>query len=348
MSGCEGRFPCGRSAETRAKAAPTNVGTRYPVQAGRAMRGSGSIACAVRLLIVTALIGTGCQWLVQTDERQCNGDSDCTVPGGPLGLTRCVDSVCTAPAAYDAAADAAPDAAPVDPKWGCLGNVRFGTLNPSEPITFRFRFVSLFSEAGVPDLLVRACKSIDVGCTSPIATADRATDANGYGSIRIPKWFDGYLEAPPPASFPKMMPALVWLTPLDHDSDPNAEIVPSDSPHMMSEDDLVLLLAQAQSAPDPTLGHIIARTRDCTGASTAGVAVHALTTGVKTVQFYLQGRTPSQTASATDTSAIAGFMNLPVGYQSLTYSLTDGRRVGTRTALSRAGWITFSELVPSP
>lgn len=293
--------------------------------------------------LAAALVG--CRFLVQTDERQCSVDADCAVRGGPLGLTKCVDSVCTAPPKSEE-----PEAgAPVDPKWGCLGKVTFGVSSVDEQITLRLRFVSLVSEQGLPDLLPRSCKALDAACATPFSTAEAPSDDSGYVTIRVPKWFDGYLEVQPPASFPDMLPAIIGLTPHEKDSDPTAEIDPRDAPHMVSKAEMAALFAQTGVTPNPERGHLIALMRDCAGGRAAGVALRTSMPDVDTVQFYLQGLTPSTTLTATDEAGIAGFGNLRAGYQTLSYSLIDGRPIGTKVALARAGWLTtLAELGPTP
>lgn len=290
----------------------------------------------------------GCRLLVQADGEQCLTDADCTGRAGALGLTRCVDSVCSQPAAalVDAGSDA--DAAPADPKWACLGGVRYGTDTAGEQIRIRTRLVKVIAETGIPDVVPKVCKSFDPQCTAPLSIGDTPSDADGYLSVLVPKWFDGFLELAPPASYPSMMPSILVLNPQDRDDDPNAVITATDSPHVYTIDELKFFLDTLGAPYDAELGHVTGQARDCLPESTSGVAFGTSTVGIKTVQIYLDGQAPSRTLRATTENGIVGFFNLPAGFQTVTYSLADGRRVGARTLFTRANWMTLATFTPTP
>lgn len=288
----------------------------------------------------------GCQWLVSYDGQQCDRDADCTARGTSLGLTTCVDHVCRAPAS---SSDAGTDGGePSDPKWGCLGKIAWGApAGVDDQIIYRLRFVTLLTEEGIPGLVPRACKTIDAACSVPISTADAPSDADGYVSLRVPRWFNGYVEVSPPASS-DLMPLLVAITPSGTDSDLQAVIPPNKSPHMFTAAQATVLAAQAGATYDATLGALFFQAQDCSTEPTAGVSVTTSTPGAQTTEFYLLGSAPSASLTATSESGVGVFANLPPGFQTIRYALVDGRSVGTRNILSRAGWITFAALGPSP
>lgn len=293
---------------------------------------------------VAALVG--CRLLVEADGEQCTTDADCAGQPSTLGLTQCVDSVCSKPVVnVDAGADA--DAAPADPKWGCLGNVRFGTNTNGETIRVRTRLVSVIAEKGIPDIVPRVCKAFDGECVAPLSVGE-PSDADGYLTVTVPKWFDGYLELPTPASYPSMLPSILFLHPQDRDDDLTKVIAPIDSPHVYTIDELKFFLNTIGAPYDAELGHITGQAMDCQGQGVEGVAFGTSPTGVSTAKIYLDNQAPSRTLPATTDNGIVGFLDLPAGFQTVTYSLTDGRRVGSRTLYTRKNWMTLVVFGPTP
>lgn len=310
----------------------------------RVLRSALSAAALVSLV-------AACQALVSSDVVQCSSDADCTSRGGAFAGTRCQENVCTSSTVVttDGGVDASVDAAPVDPKWGCLGNVQWPAQSATEKVKFRERFRRLLSPAPVVGLKVKACGPLDPECVSPFAQGE--TDANGDVVLDLPKHFRGYLHMPAgPDSFKEMAPTILAVyPPPDRDSDLKSD--PDVPKNGVSLAELDFLLAQVKSATDPNLGHIFGLVQDCKLQRTAAVAVKANQSDPKTVQYYYEGNdTPNITRKETDATGIAGFLNVPTGIVTIETSLPaqGGRRVGTYSVLVKKGSATILPMVPTP
>jgi len=240
-----------------------------------------------------------CQALVSSDVVQCTTDPDCAARGGEFAGTRCVEGVCTRAAdVAEAGSDATSvDAAPIDPKWGCLGNVQWPPQSSTEKVKFRERFRRLVGSTPIVGLRVKACVSLDPECNSPVAQGD--TDAKGDIVLDLPKHFRGYLHMPVgPDAFRDMAPTIFAVyPPPDRDVDLTKEPDPAKVPIAVSIAELDFLLAQVKSATDPNLGHIFALATDCSFAPSGGVAVKSSQADPKTVQYFYEGNdTPNSPA----------------------------------------------------
>jgi hypothetical protein len=295
-----------------------------------------------------ALAGvTDCQLLVPNDAEQCGTDNDCLGRGPAFVGTTCVNAICVTP---QADADAGPidsggvDTTPVDPMWGCLGNVKFNLPSATEKVVLRNRFVHLLNGNPIPGVLVKACDPFDVTCTAPEDTG--TTDANGYVTLHVPKYFGGFLELTPSPSFADMVPGILTVSDTSMDSSPG-DLPQSNWVHLASAAEINVLLDEIGTTLDPMLGAVLGLVADCRAAPAAGVALHAGTIEKKTVAYYVYD-IPSVTAQETGPTGEAGFMNLPTGPVTFTTTLSGGRRVGSQTVLIRAGWFTYVAFGPTP
>lgn len=302
--------------------------------------------------MVAGVVVTACSLIVDTESQQCASEAECAGRAASLGLTTCADGVCVAPAhSVDASQE---DATPVDPKWGCLGSVKFPIRDPQETVLFRLRFVDGITEAGVPGLLPRACLPLDLNCTAPVSEAEVASDADGYVNIRVPKAFDGYLEIPAPASFPTMVPEIVWVSPPPVESDPpNKEISAAVAVHLVGLADLTFLAQLIGAKVDPKLASLLVVTHDCSGNNAGGVRLTSSSKDEGTVPFYFVNGSPSTAVDRTagDGSPVGGFINHPPGLTTVSLTLVEGevRRVGSVSVLLRSGWFTnLAHVRPTP
>jgi hypothetical protein len=69
--------------------------------------------------------------------------------------------------------------------------------------------------------------------------------------------------------------------------------------------------------------------------------------GATTTLVYLASKVPSKTATATDSSGEGGFFNVKPGPAAITGSV-GGKPFGTVKVLARAGFLSQSNLVPTP
>ncbi len=308
------------------------------------------------IVIVVVCLGVGCQVLVPSDVYQCTTDDDCAARGAAFESTTCVERVCAplpATTAADADADAsgpAVDASPVDPKWGCIGSVKWNAQSESEQVLQRWRFVQLLSEAPIKGLRVRACSRLDLQCDRPVVEAD--SDERGYVTMNVPKYFDGFVLVPAPPSLPDLMPTINYVLPPPETSmNPTEEIAINRSIHLATTNDFNVLLVLAGSSADAAHGHLLGHAIDCAGAAAAGVFLHSDLADDKTVPYYVEsGGFPSVTATETGPGGESGFMNLPPGSRKIDSFVRElgNKRMASQTALIRAGYVTHIAFLPVP
>ncbi|CAN5893556.1 hypothetical protein BH11MYX4_BH11MYX4_60870 [soil metagenome] len=300
--------------------------------------------------VLVATLSVACSALLDANVVQCSLDSDCA--GRGFADTKCVNRVCVggldAAPPTDAAADAA-DAAPADPKWGCLGSIKWGAMDISSKVLLHNRYVRFLGEAPVVQMDVTACGRLDPTCSVPLGTGK--TDDDGYLNMLVPKYFEGFLTLAPPATFPSMVPSLLTvIPPPEKDADRDASIPTNLAAHLTSTAEVNALLAQIGSSLDPALASVLGIVLDCQGNPVPGVSLRIDVRDKKTVGYYTDDTgTPSVTAQETAARGEAGFVNTPSGPVTIEATVTAlNRKMGRYTLLTRPGNITFLTVVPGP
>ncbi len=294
-----------------------------------------------------------------SDGGQCKVTSECAARGSGLA---CVNGLCVRANGGDAGAgdgsaqgsDAADASANDAGPWDCLGNVHWSPQENETTIQWTNKFLYLTSRAAVPNLPVRACGGFDTTCATPLQGA--TTGADGLVTIGVPKFFSGYLEisAPAPdagadaAPGATPYPSIVYPIPNQGASFDTSTTVPA----------LVVApaelggIAQALSASvAPGFGHVFGATFDCALGRAAGIVIRADTVAPgKTFTYYIGSNLlPSATQTETSVRGSAGFVNLPPGFVTISYSLAaTGQTVGRATVLVRPDTVTLAMLTPSP
>lgn len=313
-----------------------------------ALRSSG-----VALVAALAALA-GCQALLDTGVAQCDVDGDCAARGPAFAGMRCINHDCALPPADVPEAGTA-DVAPPDPKWGCVGNVKWAPQSTSEKVVRRVRVIRVLGSSPLEGALSEACTRYDTAvgvdtmaasyCAAPLSSS--TSDTDGYSSLPVPRGFDGYVATHPPPSFPSMVPTLAfWFPPLAT-NDP-LEIAPEDGLLVLSKGELSALVSQVSTKPvDPTLGHVFVGAADCNNDPADGVALSISNRADSTVPFYDSSGLPSANLTETGADGRGGFVNVPPGAVTV-----EGRRNGVKiasfTILVRAGFVTYLRLVPSP
>lgn len=304
----------------------------------------------IRYSLLVPLLGSvACTLLVNADEQQCEVDGDCATRG--LTNTQCVGGLCrTVGIVGDAGGELDAEVGPpLDPKWGCIGNVKWGQQDVAQRIVNRVRFVRLIGETPVDGIAIRACGRLDPSCSTPLGAA--TTDSEGYANIEIPKFFEGFYDLPPPASYPNMAPSLITVVPPPDKSSDLAQQIPTPlTPHLASLDELNFIAAQLGATTDPELGHLLGIVLDCQGQPSAGVSLRISIKDKKTVPYYTDTTgLQTSTAEATAPRGEAGFINVPTGAITIeTTLLEQNKRVGTYTTIIQKGHITYLPMPPSP
>jgi hypothetical protein len=170
-------------------------------------------------------------------------------------------------------------------------------------------------------------------------------------NLQLPKFFEGSLYLAPPTTFPDMVPSIeMVIPPPEKDQSLDASIPTNIAAHLASAAELNYLLAQIQSSLDPNLGHVLGIVLDCQGNPTSGVTLRINPKDKSTIQYYTDTTgVPSVTANETAQRGEAGFVNAPTGAVTIEATVNAlSRKMGTYTAIVKAGNITYLPMSPAP
>jgi hypothetical protein len=301
--------------------------------------------------VALAIAAGACSLILDTSPNQCDSGADCVTRFGSSASMQCINQVCVS---VEAAADVANDA-PVDAgPWGCLGNVVFPQPDAST-VSVTVPLVDLITMKPVTAVNALLCAKTDFTCGTPLASTQPTM--NGllvFNNLTPP--FNGYvLITPvlPDGGFPDggdggsvldlYVPSLVYFNPpLVHDTLYTTTI-------LVTGYALGTVAMGAQTPLDLDAGAVFMETVDCNGHPAPGVSVIVDSTGPLTKGFYFQGGLPTTTASSTDVTGYAGFVNVPLGPRTVTGTLQGtGQRIGTATVLAAKSVISYTTLAPSP
>ena len=307
------------------------------------------------LAIVFASLPIGaCSLLLDTSKEQCSIDEDCAHFGASL---KCVNRTCQQGDLTDSQSpDVQADTTPVDPVWGCLGNVV--TPMPKKPkVAVSVPLIQLLTKKPVTDVSALVCAKIDVNCSSPLAQT--VPDMNGVLKLTLDAGFDGFVIIVPnlpdggcPTDAgqdaatclgPLTIPSLVFFNPPLVDDTTYITVL------MLSYASLVQLAASNGDTIDPTQGAVFMQAIDCAAHPAKDVAVSLDSTSSQTHGFYFSSGLPSLTASSTDVTGYAGFINVPIGARTVTGILKPTQKfIGKTSVFARAGFISYTTMAPSP
>lgn len=194
-------------------------------------------------------------------------------------------------------------------------------------ITFSVTFVDFAEERPFVGTTVKLCNKLDLTCANPGMTS--MTDSQGRATFTVQVGvvgFDGYLDVTGgkidntgDAPFPSVWYPLPFVI---ADGWRGRTTIPSAL-------ELAVLSAATGSVLDPTRAHFAANAADCNFSPASGVSFVAESADAATQIFYLEGGSPSISATATDTDAIGGFINLP--------TLTPAKLVNIKAIAAVAG-----------
>ncbi|RYE80053.1 MAG: hypothetical protein EOO74_02755 [Myxococcales bacterium] len=267
---------------------------------------------------VVGLVQGGCSLALQTDEQQCEVDADCAGRGQDFAGTVCVARVC------QEAADSA---------WSCVGRVTAPTEADPE---FRstVRVSDLLTGQPPAGATIRLCQKFDPTCSVP--RLDIPVPADGIVTTTVPATFTGFylVESPLEQS------ALLFL---DTKGPTDVASITLLTPAASSA-----LIASIHTTQVPDTGSVSLSMFDCNLKRAAGVHF-SIDTTEPTTSYYTLAGTLSPTATATDPSGGAGFVNLPQGSVTITATLeSTGQVVGRVATLIRPNAITYQTMRPTP
>jgi len=154
--------------------------------------------------------------------------------------------------------------------------------------------------------------------------------------VQVPAGFNGFLEV----SAAEHMPTVLYMRrPVVRDMVDDVPLFPIPVAGVPQ----IAALFDAEVVPE--LGLMTVGVVDCRWNRVAG-AVVSNNLGGRT--FYFIDGLPNAAASATDSQGIGGFINVPIRLVEVSAQVaTDGRLIGTRSVLPRAGWITGVQVRPA-
>jgi hypothetical protein len=281
-----------------------------------------------------------------TGSMSCPADCNAAFPDGTADYAawfQCADTSC------GAACQSGQD-------WSCLDqSIVWPRPKASGNIAFSVTIVDLDSEKPYAGAVVKACEKLDLPCARPIDQS--TTDDTGLVELSIPgglNGFDGYLDVTGGRNEQgsPIFPA-IWY--------PEPRVVADGwrgTFQFISVDELTLLGFATGTTIDPQRGHFAANAADCDFTAAASVSFTADGADDRTKSFYFVQGIPSTAATATDRSAIGGFVNLPAGDEDAgpgrlvlvraTSGAAGNKGLGALSFIIRPGTFTTSSFPPVP
>ena len=262
--------------------------------------------------------------IVDSSREQCSTDRDCQKRGGAFARTLCSHSVCVS-----------------DPVWGCVGSVVWPSQTPGsspEKVTARLTLSNLLSKDLVKGATARVCGKLDPKCDRPTQT-DLLSDEEGVLTVQLDKYFDGYLEI----KYPQMADTMYYFNPPVESERvvPFLPLVPFEALDVFGN-----LLGML---PLLDRGTIIGLSYDCQGNGAEGIQLSSDDGDENTKSFYMVAGYPSLDVTKTDKSGQGGIANVPAGSRFISARRADtGEIIGTVSVQSRAIWITYTSMLPTP
>jgi hypothetical protein len=225
-------------------------------------------------------------------------------------------------------------------------------------------FISPNCSTAITGLVGKVCAKADVGCMSPLR--ENITDDEGLLEFDVDTnvdGFDGYLEvfgpmqpcaegfcAPgcdpgdvaPECQIPVYAPSLQFFNP--------PVTVDYEQALQMPMFDVVALssvISAAGAEYDPTKGNLFLVALNCDGIPASGITYRITEHQTEVTQLYVKDGAVTNTVFETDDSGIGGFIGVPAGFAEVEAFNKRGDLVGSVGVVARAGFMTYSPLVPS-
>lgn len=219
--------------------------------------------------------------------------------------------------------------------WSCLGSPP--ATQPAVTETGNVRYsVLLRSLLGAPlnNVVARVCQAADITCATPLSES-RGLSAEELLTVDVPLGFAGFLEIQSDGHLPTLFQL---RQPVLRDTVDTQVLQPIPAAAVT----MLTTLLNVETVPE--LGIVSVAVIDCQGVRAPGAR---FTNNLGGRGFYFADGVPTVMASATDISGLGGFVNVPIRLTEFTAELAaDGRLIGTRRALPRAGWLTVIQVRP--
>jgi hypothetical protein len=267
----------------------------------------------IALLALTAST-LSCSVLIDTTDKQCSSDTDCTNLGDAFAGSVCTANVCVKPVAVG----------PLSPV-GCP--MIDASPNPTVTLSFKVSFAAA-SPAMPKPFTILACKRLDTPCDGPVGMATAAPGV--LVDLKVPTGFLGFLQV----TNPDTVSSMVFLgLPAQQDT----RFWDLTIPRLQ---DVALIGFATNTDIDPTLSTLVMIARDCDRTPLAGVAATNSTGGTG---FYFLAMAPDKTLMATTDEGAAGFTNVPAGTAILGGTF-NGHLMSPTSVEARSGWFSYAEV----
>lgn len=255
--------------------------------------------------------------VIDADRPQCSTDADCVARGPDFEGAVCVASECR-----------------IRTRWSCLDEPPAPPVTSSTSHTVTFLVRDTVSQDPKVGVVARACRRLDVQCSAGIS-GTAMTDATGHVSLVVPGGFEGYARFDDPA----IAPTLYFFDPPVQADEPGLGV------SVNAPETAALLAALTGAEPDASLGVALVTTYDCFEKPADGVRTGSADIGSGAKGFYVRNGLPSTTATDTDETGYAGFVNTPPGTATFSAAV-DGKTIGSVTVLVQPGAQTVARIVP--
>jgi hypothetical protein len=152
--------------------------------------------------------------------------------------------------------------------------------------------------------------------------------------------------ASPPASFPEMVPLVLYLLPPPEEE----EVEPRNGTiNVTSNAEMTTITSVAGKTIEPGTGHLFVTANDCLGQRAAGVSFKTDIVSPTTGTFYVgDNGLPSQTLASTANRGEGAIINVPTGFVTLTAVSEEAGKIAQFTVVVVADHIIGVPVVPSP
>ena len=220
--------------------------------------------------------------------------------------------------------------------WSCLNDPPAFSPNVpgTEIVSYSLPVRSLFG-AKLENLKAKVCLPADPLCSTPIGTVSGLTP-EGLLVIQVPAGFNGFLEVTADAHVPYVF---YMRRPVVRDLVDDVPLFP------IPVAGVTQIAALFNTEVVPELGLMTVAVVDCRWNRVPGATV-SNNLGGRT--FYFIDGLPNAAASATDSQGVGGFVNVPIRVVEVSAQVAaDGRLIGTRSLVPRAGWLTGVQIRPA-
>lgn len=222
--------------------------------------------------------------------------------------------------------------------WSCLGNVA-RPASGANMVSLTVRVVDVLTMQPPAELQTKLCPKLDVDCSHPLEGMSYL-DQTGRLVVQLPAGFDGYIELSSSAT----VPGLFFVTlPIWQDT-----VIQSVLPVVSADGFHGIASALGTTLDLEQLGHVYALASDCSGAPAEGVRFEIDRQTATTKRYYMVNNVPVGSAAATDAAGSGGFLNLDIGFTSITgFVSSSGARIGESGFIVRAGAVSYPLILPS-